>query len=155
MSAELLLSRLEYVQRSGKGWRCACPACGGRSRKLSISEADEGRLLVHCFGGCDVLSVVQAAGLELTDLFPERLSIDTPDDRKRRLRLAREYQWGAALESLDLESTIVLLAAQQLQEGEPLSDEDALRFLQAIKRIDGARQVLRDYPRWNPKEQAS
>lgn len=152
---ELLLSRLEHLQRSGKGWRAACPACGGRSRKLSVGEADDGRVLLHCFGGCEAAAVVQAAGLTIADLFPERLVADTPDERRRRQRLARESQWGAALEALDLESAVVLVAAKQLQQGELLSDEDALRFLQAIRRIEAARQVLRDAPRWKPKEQAA
>lgn len=153
--ADVLLARLEHVQKSGKGWRTACPSCGGRSRKLSVSEADDGRVLLHCFGGCEASAVVQAAGLTIADLFPERLAADTPDERRRRQRLAREAQWGAALEVLELESTVVLFAAKQLQQGELLSDEDALRFLQAIKRIEGARQVLRDAPRWKPKEQAA
>lgn len=152
---DVLLSRLEHIQKSGKGWRTACPSCGGRSRKLSVSESDDGRVLLHCFGGCDAATVAGAAGLTMGDLFPERLAADTPDDRKRRQRLAREAQWGAALEVLELESTIVLYAARNLQKGVLLSDEDALRFLQAIKRIEGARQVLRDAPRFKPQEQAA
>jgi len=152
---DVLLARLEHIQKSGKGWRTACPSCGGRSRKLSVSESDDGRVLLHCFGGCDAAAVVGAAGLTLGDLFPERLTADTPDDRKRRQRLAREAQWGAALEMLALESTIVLMAAKQLQQGLQLSDEDALRFFQATKRIDQCRATLRDSPRFKPKEQAA
>lgn len=152
---ELILSRVEFVQRSGKGYRAACPACGGRSRKLSLTESDDGRVLLHCFGGCAAATVVQAAGLQLGDLFPERLAADTPDERRRRQRLAREAQWGAALDVLELESTIVLFAAQSLQKGVLLSDEDALRFLQAIKRIEAARLTLRDATKHKPQERAA
>lgn len=152
---DVLLSRLEHIQKSGKGWRTACPSCGGRSRKLSVSESDDGRVLLHCFGGCDAATVVGAAGLTLGDLFPERLAADTPEDRKRRQRLAREAQWGSALEALALEAAVVLMAAKQLQKGLQLSDEDALRFLQATKRIDDCRSVLRDAPRFKPQERAA
>lgn len=152
---DVLLSRLEHIQKNGKGWRSACPACGGRSRKLSVSESDDGRVLLYCFGGCDAATVVGAAGLTLGDLFPERLTADSPEERKRRQRLAREAQWGAALETLALEATIVLMAAKQFQKGLQLSDEDALRFYQATKRIDECRALLRDAPRFKPKEQAA
>lgn len=152
---DVLLARLEHIQKSGKGWRAACPSCGGRSRKLSVSESDDGRVLLHCFGGCDAAAVVGAAGLTLGDLFPERLAADSPEERKRRQRLAREAQWGAALEMLELESTIVLIAGGQLQRGGKLSQEDAQRFDQALLRIADARAILRDAPRFKPKERAA
>lgn len=152
---DVLLARLEHIQKSGKGWRTACPSCGGRSRKLSVSESDDGRVLLHCFGGCDAATVVGAAGLTLGDLFPERLSADTPEDRKRRQRLARESQWGAALESLALEATVVLLAGKRLQKGVLLDDEDAFRLLQAMKRIDSAREILKDPAKFKPMERSA
>jgi hypothetical protein len=155
LSTDTLLARLELVQRSGKGWRSACPACGGRSRKLSISEADDGRVLLHCFAGCEVAVVVEAAGLTIGDLFPERLATDTPEERSRRRRLARESQWGAALEMLELESAVVLLASRQLATWQPLSEEDDARLALACKRIDECRAILRDAPRWKPKKVAA
>lgn len=73
MSAAALLDRLERVTQSGPGWRARCPAHDGKSQTLSIRETDDGRVLVHCFAGCDVLDVLAAAGLQITDLFPARL----------------------------------------------------------------------------------
>lgn len=155
MSADVLLQRLDGVQRQGKGWRAKCPSCGGASRKLSISEADEGRVLLHCFGGCSAADVVQAAGLQLVDLFPERLTADTPDDRRKRRRAARESQWGAALDTLALETRIVALAAAAMVEGNPLSAEDRDRLARAALRIEDAESVLRDKPRWKPQVAAA
>lgn len=147
MSADVLLARLELVQRNGTGWRAACPACGGRSRKLSVTEADDGRVLVHCFSGCSATEVVQAVGLTLADLFPERLAADSPDERRRRRRLAREAQWGAALEALTLEAHIVAIAARELLCGQELDWNDYCRLVQAIERIEDAKAVLREEPR--------
>jgi hypothetical protein len=151
-SVDLLLGRLDGVQRSGKGFRAKCPACGGHSRKLSVSEADEGRILVHCFGGCDVLTVVQAIGLEMQDLFPKRLDPDNPADYQRRLRAAREAQWGAALDALALEATIIGLAGRQLSIWKPLSNEDDARLKVAVERVEEARAVLRPQAPWRPKQ---
>ena len=146
-SIEIILQRLEEVQRSGPGWRARCPACGGKSRKLSLSEADDGRVLLHCFAGCEAAAVVQAVGLTIGDLFPERLAPDTSEERRRRQRLAREAQWSAALDSLAVEGAVLLFAAEAVVAGAPIISEDFARLELAIQRIDGARSVLREEPR--------
>lgn len=153
MPAETILERLEGVQRSGRGWRACCPACSktSRSRKLAISDSDDGRVLLHCFAGCDAAAIVQAAGLTLGDLFPERLAADTPEDRRRRQRAARESQWGAALDALCLESKVVWFSAADVSQGIALSSDDTARLKLAIDRIDEVQQILRPRPPWRPE----
>jgi hypothetical protein len=150
MSAETIIARLPDTQSYGKGWRAACPNCGGKGRKLAINEADDGRILLHCFAGCDAADVVKSAGLTLADLFPVRLAADSPLERRQRARLAREAQWGAALEMLALESMIVSIAAKDLAQRDRLSDEDLARLALAQKRIDEACSVLRERSPWRP-----
>lgn len=71
MSADLLLSRLDRVRRTGPGrWVARCPAHKDRTASLSIRELDDGRVLVHDFAGCDVEAVLAAVGLHLVDLYP-------------------------------------------------------------------------------------
>ena len=140
--ADLLLSRLEGVQRNGRGYRAQCPACGGKSRKLSITEADNGAILVHCFGSCEAGAVVQAVGLTLADLFPMRLATMSDRERRELRRRVKEIGWASALESLALEAAIVEIAARQLSRGEPLATDDHQRVLVACDRIGSARQVL-------------
>ena len=38
---------------------------------LSLTETADGKVLMHCFAGCDSKDIVQAIGLELKDLFPD------------------------------------------------------------------------------------
>lgn len=65
-----LLDRLERVRQTGPGrWIAKCPAHEDRSPSLSIREADDGRVLVYDFGGCDVGVVLAAIGLTMSDLF--------------------------------------------------------------------------------------
>lgn len=148
--AATLLARLDGVQASGRGWRAKCPACGGKSRKVAIHEGDDGRALVKCFAGCSALEVVHALGLELADLFPERLRDDSPEGRRQLRRAAREAQWGAALDVLGFEAGIVLVAGRQLHEGEPLDPADLDRLQEATERIADARAVLRDHTPFRP-----
>lgn len=140
---DAVLTRLDGVQHQGKGYRAKCPACGGRSRKVSITEGDDGRVLLHCFGGCAAGEVIQAAGLTIADLFPVRLTPDTPEGRRSMRRAAREAGWSAALDVLDYESTIVLHAALAVRTGELLDPDSLARLQQAIDLITEARGVLR------------
>lgn len=59
----------EYKERSGK-FRSRCPAHLGESNNsLSVEEADDGRVLIHCHAGCDLKDILDALGLEAVDLF--------------------------------------------------------------------------------------
>ncbi|MBE2293558.1 MAG: virulence-associated protein E [Phycisphaerales bacterium] len=74
---DLILSRLERVKSTGPGrWSACCTGPlhnhGDKNPSLSIAVGDDGRVLLKCFAGCDVASIVAALGLELSDLFPPR-----------------------------------------------------------------------------------
>jgi hypothetical protein len=71
MSAEALLSRLVKVRKTGSGrWLACCPAHDDKTPSLSICEKSDGRVLIHCFGGCDPLAVLQAADLDWSAVMP-------------------------------------------------------------------------------------
>lgn len=72
-AAEKLVARLDGVRETGTGrWIARCPAHEDKRPSLSIRELDDGRVLVHDFGGCEVGDVLAAVGLEFSDLYPER-----------------------------------------------------------------------------------
>ena len=70
--AQLILDRLEKVRREREGqWNACCPAHNDRSPSLAVGETQDGRVLVHCHGGCSVEDVLIAIGLDMTDLYPD------------------------------------------------------------------------------------
>ncbi len=143
-SADPLLHRLEGVQKSGNGWRARCPACEGRSRKLSIAESD-GRVLIHCFGGCAAADVLAAVGLGWKDIMPPRSWPPSRDEQRRASRAIREAGWSAALAILSLESKIVALAARDIHHvGGLQSSADLDRLNLAVERIATASATLID-----------
>jgi hypothetical protein len=59
------------ARRTGPGrWMARCPAHSDRSPSLSIASGRDGRVLVRCFAGCELSSVLQSAGLKIDNLFP-------------------------------------------------------------------------------------
>ena len=68
---EQVLSQLKGVRTSMHGWRACCPAHADRKPSLSIGLGEHGQVLLKCFAGCSLDSIVEAIGLTMTDLFPE------------------------------------------------------------------------------------
>jgi hypothetical protein len=78
MSAQILISRLTGVRNTGPDrWVAKCPAHEDRSPSLSITDR-EGRVLLHCFGGCETEAVLGAVGLRFSDIMPERIGEARP-----------------------------------------------------------------------------
>jgi hypothetical protein len=68
---DTLLVILEDVRQTAKGqWLCRCPAHHDKSASLSVRELETGKILIHCFAGCDTQEILSVLGLEFTDLYP-------------------------------------------------------------------------------------
>jgi hypothetical protein len=80
-----VLDRLEHVRCTRKGWIARCPAHEDRHPSPSVGVGDDGRILLHCFAGCEVQTVVAALGLEMADQTCTRMrlvTVATPDNRR-------------------------------------------------------------------------
>lgn len=84
MSIENITTRLQKVKQTGAGkYLACCPAHEDKSPSLALKELDDGRILIHCFGGCSPVQIMESIGLTLSDLFEEPL-----EDRIRPLYMA-------------------------------------------------------------------
>ena len=125
-----LLSRLDKVRQSGPdSWMACCPAHEDKSASLSIRHADE-KTLIHCFAGCSVQEVVDAIGLEISDLFPPRESFGKPE--------RRPFPAMDALRGIAFEALVVSAAASALLAGHPFTQVDRERLSMAATRIQSA-----------------
>lgn len=96
MHAEELLSRLDSVKKSGRGYLARCPAHADNSPSLSVTEGDKA-ILLKCWAGCDVREITNKLGLSLRDLFYDAL----PDRPQRREALQRRESKHAAQRAID------------------------------------------------------
>ena len=132
-AAAKILDRLDKVKSTGPGrWLAKCPAHEDRSPSLSIRELDDGRVLLHCFAGCEIGDVLDALGLELADLFERPIAHHLPRSRSK-IRAVE------LLELIDGEALAVGMIALQFRDTGQLSQEDWQRLSTAIARIGGAR----------------
>lgn len=133
--AAKILERLEGVRSTGAGrWIARCPAHADRSPSLSVRETDDGRVLIHDFGGCPTQLVLQAIGLDFGDLFVKPLAHHLPPVRGG----------FSARELLELNSHEVMVAAMLATKAndEGLTEEEAERLRQAAARLTKATYAI-------------
>src|SRR5262245_60580530 len=63
----------------GSSGKCLCPGHDDREESLSVREAEDGQVLLHCFAGCKFQEIMAALGLKEGDAFPE-----TPISKPRK-----------------------------------------------------------------------
>ena len=132
MGADILLSKLEKVKRTGPGtWTSRCPGHDDRGPSLSVRELEDGRTLVHCHAGCAVHEVVGAVGLTLSDLFPAK---EMPHGKPER----RPFPAADCLRAVGFEALVACSAAVTLLDGKPFSPADRDRLILAASRIQSA-----------------
>jgi hypothetical protein len=135
MDVNDLVGRLEKAKRTSRdSWIACCPAHKDRTPSLTVRGLDDGRILLHCFGGCEALDVLTAIGLEMTDLFPESLG-NLPG-------LRQPFSATDVLRALRREAAIVAISSADLAEGKPVDRE---RVFLASERIADACQYIHNH----------
>jgi hypothetical protein len=135
-AAAKLLDRLARAKQTAPGrWLACCPAHEDRSPSLSIRELDDGRVLLHDFGGCETGDVLAALGLTLADLYERPLAPSLP--RTHSTIPARDL-----LAVISAEVTVVGLIAADMLAAKAISTPDWQRLAQAAARIGRARDSM-------------
>lgn len=128
MALSDLISRLDRVKRTGqRRWLARCPAHEDRSPSLGVREIEDGRVLVHCFAGCEVEAVLTAVGLNFDALFPDHIEYGKHE--------RKPFPASDVLRAIVHETTIVAVAAFNVRRGIALSDQDCERLTVAAERL--------------------
>jgi hypothetical protein len=134
---ERMLGMLTKVKGRNGSWTACCPAHNDKGPSLAIREVEDGRILIHCFAGCETLSVVQALGMDLSDLFP-------PDDKRSEYPLEGKKSLKPAFYASDLlriisfECLVVSICAYDMSVGKFIKEDDRARLKVAHQRIQEA-----------------
>lgn len=130
-----ILERLTKVRpSSNNSWRACCPGHGGTNpTALTIKEEPDGRILLHCFQGCSASDIMGAIGLDMAELFPEKI-----EDKKP---VTKKFYASDILAAIRFECQIVLMAAFELDKGRKLPAKDLARLQLAMERINAAGEM--------------
>jgi len=126
-AAEKLLARLDGVQGHDGRWRARCPAHGSRGLSLAVADI-EGRILLHCFGGCSPEAVLESVGLRFADLYDRPLGEFSP--LKKSPFNARDV-----LDLVVREALTISIIASDFVRGRKISTLDADRLFSATTRL--------------------
>lgn len=88
MKAETIAQSLGKPKKTATGWVACCPAHNDKNPSLSISDADDGKILIHCHAGCDQAAVVDV--LKKRGLWPETEKREAP---KAKRQIAATYDY--------------------------------------------------------------
>ena len=137
MSIEKLISRLDGVKETRRGQYIArCPAHEDGSPSLAIKDGDEGRVILHCFAGCETEDVLNAIGLTFADVMPER--IGTEHSYKR---MHKPFDVRQVLATLDHESLVVAIIGADFLEHKEIDVDTWGRLGAAVQRINSTRAM--------------
>ncbi len=135
MSLETLIDRLDGVKETGYGkYLSRCPSHDDRSPSLAIKEEGDGRILLHCFAGCETEDVLSAIGLTFSDVMPERVGQEHVYKPVRNRISAKD-----ALSTLDHESLVVAIIGADFLEHKEIDNETWDRLRAAVNRINTTR----------------
>jgi hypothetical protein len=99
-----------------------------------VREVADGRVLVHCFAGCETSDVLRSIGLQLSDLFVHPVGHHcSPARNKGHLHATRE-----ALRTIHAKALVVAIAAETQAGGVPLDEIDRAQLREAAISIRAA-----------------
>ena len=82
------------------------------------------------------MEIVNVCGLEMTDLFPERITHNaTPAEKRKWHEAATMRDWEKARTTIQHEARVVWVAGKQIKERKPLNDVDDKRLDEALEQI--------------------
>ena len=137
MTIETLISRLDGVKETGPGkYVSRCPSHDDRSPSLAIKDGDDGRVLIHCFAGCEPQSVLDAIGLTFSDIMPERCGAEHGYKPVRNRISPRD-----ALATLDHESLVVAIIGADILTHKKVDESTWARLAQSVARINETRAM--------------
>ena len=135
MTIDTLISRLDGVKETGAGkYLSRCPAHDDRSPSLAIKDGDDGRVLIHCFAGCDTENILTAIGMVFSDIMPERIGTEHHYRGRPNWIPAKD-----ALATLDHESLVVAIIGADFLEHREIDESTWDRLGQAVHRINSTR----------------
>ena len=124
MSLENILRKLDKVKKAHRGYKACCPVHNDKNPSMTITESDDGKVLIHCFScGARGTDVVEALGLPASELFSGDFN-GTYDPKRKLMKTELE------------DRMVVSIYEQDKRSGKYLTHSDFKRYKLAKARIE-------------------
>ena len=144
MTPDEVVSHFDKAKRTGAGrWTACCPVHNDTHPSMSIktvtSKEGEPTLLIRCFVcHAPIDQICSAVGLEVSDLYPEKIKTDYSQKQTRKYFPAADV-----MSCLGKEAMFLNMAAKDMGEGKKLSEQDRKYLEKAMLRIKSANDYIR------------
>ena len=128
-----ILARFSKVYQSGTDqYQCLCPVHNDKNASLGIKFSED-KIIMNCFAGCSVESILEAIDLTWADIMPDNVDeewkpnakgTDMINIRKKRMR----FNPYAILKSMQDDYLYIMLSAIEVRKGNELAEEDKDRL---------------------------
>ena len=127
-----LLSRLERVKRTGpSSWIASCPTRDDKHPSMTIRLLDDGRVLLHDFGGASAAEILDSLNLDWSALFPADTKHQAKPER-------RPFSSSDILKIIAFEALVVAAVGSSMHKGRTVSEADYQRLWKSVSRIQSA-----------------
>jgi hypothetical protein len=143
LSADVLLSKLARVRKTGAGrWVACCPSHGsGANTALGVRELPDGRVLLHDFGGCPIETVLAAIDMTVADLFPERLTATEAGGDRRYRSGGHRVPAGDVLIAVSRDALTAATVARGIADAGEATDNEVDLLFKVAGRLASAVEV--------------
>lgn len=130
MSLERILPHLRKVKKTHRGYSACCPVHNDRSPSMTLTETNDGKVLIHCFAcGARGTDVVEALGLSASELFSGEFT--------------GTYDATHKLRKTELEDSMVIsIYESEKERGQYLTHADYKRYRLAKARVEALDQSM-------------
>lgn len=124
------LDLLSGVKKTANGHDAKCPAHDDQHASMSVSEADNGGIVVYCHAGCEPTVIMSSVGLTMRDLAPNGAA---NAHRKQNRRIVATYPYLDKLGTLVYE--IVRYEPKDFRARRPDGQGGWIHNLEGVERV--------------------
>jgi len=98
MRIDDFLTRLDNVRKNFSGFTARCPNHEDKKNSLGISVAEDGKILLKCYAGCEFEDIVSKLELKSSDLMP-----DNEKPQKKEIIYKIDLPFGGTVEHIRID----------------------------------------------------
>jgi|TARA_R110002012_G_C11396874_1_gene585241 hypothetical protein len=138
IAREEILAKFKKVYKSGEGeYQCLCPSHDDNNASLGL-KFKEDKMILNCFAGCSMQSILDSVGLTWNDVMPNTRDIKYKPNS--RIKFSNPY---SILKATRDDLLFVAVCSSNIRKGIQLADSDNKKLFEITGRLRGLYDDIR------------